>query len=260
MKLQELLAGQEVVLEIIWGKTAYSITTKVVGANGEGVLVHPYIYRGERLELESGDENMLFNLYHVENKTGTRISWRNVSLSVRKYKDEIYYSIHPKALGNMSLNSERRATVRTIVDVEGVVESADVSHLVRVGDISDVGISFFLERSVRLPQTDVVVSFNDMVGNHTFEVRLPCRIIRSVALDNGLVKYGCRVFVAPMDVMMYTYMKRLQRKHEAMGQGILTPDEPTVVVDAKTAGDAKAAAAVQAAKEAKPAEPQEKAD
>ena len=240
MKLNELLSGNEVVLEIIWGTAKYSVQTNVLAVNAKGVLLHPYVYRGEKMMLDSGYDDVSFNLYFVD-ASGTRLEWKNVSVVVERYKGEVYYLVRAGLLANKSFNSERRANLRTMVDSAGTVQCGEDFYNVRIKDISDVGVSFYIDASIKIRNIDLVVSFADIVLNQSFEINLPCRVVRIVGQDDGTVLYGCQVFNPPMEVMAYTFKKRLEYKNLQSGR-IIHQEAPAAEEKKEAAEEKKDAA------------------
>ncbi|MCM1156796.1 MAG: PilZ domain-containing protein [Roseburia sp.] len=212
MELTDLEEGDKVVLEIQWSERPYQINTTVMGTSDSAVYIKPFMYRGTVLDLASARfRNMIFNLYGVDKRENTRLVWRNVLIETKTYKDESCYSVHTSNSRKFPTLSERRQNKRMLLDKQGSIIFGEEEKQVTVmlHDVSDNGISFFVQSGMELPEKMIKIEFEDAVRGHGFHILVDGRLVRRVPKgEEELV--GCRITQTNHDFLAYICLKRIE--------------------------------------------------
>jgi hypothetical protein len=188
MTIDNLVAGQEVTLEILIGGSSFEFKTEVVGTNnGTGVLVKPYVYNDQVVDFTAGSpQSMSFSIHCIDPKTGGRVVWKNLYVHVVQFKGVEYYAIDAKAFGKIAASSERREDVRVILNMPGSCMMEDGRRFsIELIDISDSGVSF-RGNAYRVTIGDVVeINFADVAKDMDFNLAIKARIVRAEAEEGG---------------------------------------------------------------------------
>lgn len=214
MTIQDLRPGQPVALEVVWGEQTYEVQTTVMGSNDIGLLIKPVEYKGVILDFEAGHfKDMNFSIHCIEEKTGQRRVWRNVHIKVITYYAKSYYAVSVMSFGKNAQSSERRKNTRMKIDANGaIVTGGDKEDVpVIVHDLSDVGISFFVDNDYEIPSGVLKVKFKDTARKNEFDLRVDCSVVRHFHKD-GRKFYGCKIVETNKNMLTYICLKRMEGK------------------------------------------------
>lgn len=212
MTLQDLEPGQAVTLEIIWGDSHYEIPTQVMGSNQNGLLVKPFSYKGIDLDLMSSQyEDMFFSIYGLDLNTGNRMVWKNVSIKSIIHNGANYYVVQVNAFKNQAASSERRNHNRLSLDLIGYLSlDREGEYLpIQLKDISDNGISFFMDTLFDLENTNLFIHFEDVVRGNFFDLDITCRVVRVEPDEEDKFLYGCKIIESGKEMLAYVCLRRM---------------------------------------------------
>ena len=211
MPLQELESGQAFTLEVNWGSLNYEIQSRVMGSNANGLLIKPFVYKGIALDLMSSQyKDMLFSIHSLNLQTERRIVWKNVNVRSVIYNEQNYYVVQVNAFQNQSSCSERRDHIRLKLNLIGQIAIDRESDYfpVRLRDISDNGISFYLDDGFDIENRNIYIHFEDVVRGNVFDLDIVCRMVREVPSGNQ-VMYGCKIVESGKDMLAYVCLRRM---------------------------------------------------
>lgn len=216
MLLQDLVEGEELVLQAKWGGLEYDLNSKVEMIESSGVYIKTYEYGGHVVDFGAPSfKGIVINVY-VNNHNGRRYFWPDVSLKVVKKGKRSYYHLTTSAYKVFAKESERRVKDRIMLDQKCTVNvhgEDDYYHGI-VRDISQVGLAFYCDRELDIDGKLVRIEFEDSVGGHDFKLEFKVRKVRTD--DSGQsTLYGCRIVEASRDAMAYLYLKSLYMQKEA---------------------------------------------
>ncbi|QFJ55417.1 PilZ domain-containing protein [Pseudobutyrivibrio xylanivorans] len=214
MKLEQLVAGQIVTLEVMIGGSSFEIKTEVVGTNsGTGALVKPYVYNGTVVDFTNGSpKSMRFSLHCIDPNTGGRVVWKNVGVNLVNFKGVDYYAIDSSSFGTIAASSERREDSRVIVKTPGSASMEDGRRFsIEVLDVSDSGVSF-IGNANRVTIGDVVeVNFADVAQDTDFSLAITARIVRAEVEREGILFAG-KVLERDNKLLAYLCFKGMDAK------------------------------------------------
>lgn len=214
MKLTDLLERQRVIVQILWGEQKIEFASEVIGHNDSELYIKPYYMNGEALELDiTNNQQVICNLYADDITKQIRISWKNIGLTTVQREDGIVYSLSTSAFNSESKNDDRRDNERTIIHSEAklfVGESTEGIDII-VHDISNVGISFYVQGKFVSKSQRLTVLISDVVNDKQFDLKIDCTVSRIVAKD-GNTFVGCRVGENNKLFMLYVIAKRYAKK------------------------------------------------
>lgn len=214
MKLEQLVAGQIVTLEVMIGGSSFEIKTEVVGTNsGTGALVKPYVYNGTVVDFTNGSpKSMRFSLHCIDPNTGGRVVWKNVGVNLVNFKGVDYYAIDSSSFGTIAASSERREDARVIVKTPGSASMEDGRRFsIEVLDVSDSGVSF-IGNANRVTIGDVVeVNFADVAQDTDFSLAITARIVRAEVEREGILFAG-KVLERDNKLLAYLCFKGMDAK------------------------------------------------
>lgn len=217
MKIQELKAGTELVLEIVWGDSSYEIPSKIVLSMAGRVFLQSFTYKGATLDLENPTfRGMSFNIYANDGTSGQRLMWRSIGLETREVKGKIYYEIKTNAFSAESRESERRETSRVRIGVPGIVmvPELEMDVPVEIYDFSRDGIAFLTKEELRIVGSMVTVHFTEQVREHAFEVNVNAHCVRKKEGERTL--YGCHIRSMDTEAIAYLTQKTMEVQMEAL--------------------------------------------
>lgn len=211
MKLSELLKNQRITIQLIWGEQKIEFFSNVIENSEAGVFVSPYLHNGSPLELNvKNDKGVLCSVFTLNPQDKHRVSWKNVELStVRRGRDKVYL-IRTNSFNYVAKQDDRRLYERVSVSVNATAldVASKMSIDVTLNDISDEGISFFMDPNFNMQSNLLEVSFTDKLGDKEFNVKVECMVAR-VEKAAGSLLVGCRVIVVNRDYQLYSFMLRL---------------------------------------------------
>ena len=75
-------------------------------------------------------------------------------------------------------------------------------------DISDNGISFYLDDGFDIENRNIYIHFEDVVRGNVFDLDIVCRMVREVPSGNQ-VMYGCKIVESGKDMLAYVCLRRM---------------------------------------------------
>lgn len=217
MKLSELLIGQKLLIQLLWGEQKIEFFTDVVETDAKGAYVAAYVHQGNPLELKvDRDSKVQCNIF--TNATGSssqRIEWKSVEISTIIKSDKSLYYISTSGFNNIAKQSDRRQHDRMIINKKGklLCKPAEEYIDIIVHDISDIGISFYIAPNVQLTSHELVISWDDSINEKPFSITVECSPVRQ-HVNNGLVLYGCKTVGDSRDFLVYGLKLRLTGKNK----------------------------------------------
>lgn len=214
MKLQDIMDGESLVLEVEWGENIYEIPTTAVGSSEYGLLIKPVIYNDIVVDLAAGNErDMLFSIHVVDPNTGIRNVWRNVQLKTIVYYGTTYYATRTAKYNADAKSSERRIHGRLPIGLDGKLElnASAGSTDVHIVDLSDGGISFTTAPNIDLDKLPHIIEFKDSVKNTSFSLKMKCIWVRRIVEPNKIL-WGCKISEADRSVLAYICLRRAYLK------------------------------------------------
>ncbi len=219
MLLQDLVEGEDLILQAKWGGLEYDLSSKVESVEGGGVYIKTYEYGGHVVDFGAPSfKGIVINVY-VNNHNGKRYFWPDVSLKVVNKGNKSYYHLTTSAYKIFARESERRVKDRLLLEQNCMINlhgEDDYYHGI-VRDISQVGLAFYCDRELDIDGKLVRIEFDDTVGGHEFKLEFKVRKVRTD--DSGQSRlYGCRIAEASRDAMAYLYLKSLYMQKDAREQ------------------------------------------
>lgn len=219
MKLQELRDGAGIIVQIAWEKNKLEFRSCVmkvdVEEEEEAIYVTPYIRERRELELTvKPDQDYACHIFADDVNTGQRISWRNVILSTVKINGRTLYRITTLKFNNASRPDERRVHARTLEEKEGqIIDAHDRKQQVMVHDISDNGVSFYVNKDKPIKSDYLTLIFVDMVkGGELFNLEIKCRVVHTDHSRFGRIYYGCQVLDPSQEYLLYVFLHRMSKE------------------------------------------------
>lgn len=215
MIIDELPPGQDVKLEVEWIDNKMEIGGKIVANTDSGMIMTPYRYHGEYIDLSLGQENNIaFNLYYIDD-TKTRIMWKNVHIKSVNYKGSPYYLVNANPVSKFSYHSERRATMRIPLNFSGVVTDKQTmqTYMVQLADLNSRGIAFTASERAAFAGYELTVHIDDTARGKNFSMDIDCHIVRHEPRD-GKRFYGCRIRHGSKALLAYLFLKGMEYKAE----------------------------------------------
>ena len=217
MKIQELKAGTELSLEIVWGEAHYEIPSKIVLSMAGRVFIQSFTYKGNTLDLSNPSfRGMAFNAYASREGNGIRMMWRSIGLEMREVKGKVYYEIKTNTFSAESVDCERRDAARVKIGVPGVMRTPeDERELnVEIYDFSRDGIAFLMREDLKLIGSMVHLYFSESVRDHFFEVNVDARCVRKK--EGEWMLYGCHIRTMDKEAVAYLTQKTMEVQMEAI--------------------------------------------
>lgn len=215
MIIEELVAGQEVTLEVLIGGSSFEFKTEVVGTNAStGVLLKPYVYNGTVVDFSAGSpKSMNFYLHCIDSKTKGRVVWKNVVVTLINFRGVDYYAVDSKNFGHIAASSERREDVRTHVNKPGSASCYEDKRIsINVLDISDSGVSFIGNSNAFTIGDVVEINYADTANESDFSLAVSAKINRAEVCKEG-VFYAGKILEKDTKLLAYLCFKGLDDKH-----------------------------------------------
>ena len=216
MLLQDLLVGEELILQAKWGGLSYELNSKVETVESDSILIKTYEYGGHVVDFSAPSfKGIVINVY-VNNHNGRRYFWPDINLSVIKKSGKNYYKITTSAYKVFARESERRVKDRLLIEKSCSVNihGEDNYYHGIVRDISQVGLAFYCDSIMDIDGKLVRIEFEDTVGGHDFKLEFKVRKVRTDESGEHVL-YGCRIAEASKDAMAYIYLKSLYMQKKA---------------------------------------------
>jgi len=213
MNLSELVVGQQVIVQVIWGERKIEFYSYVVAPTPTGVFITPYLHNNSPLELKIDTSGKVqCNVYACSPTDGHRISWKNVELNTTKRQGGVVYAISASRYNYVAAQAERRKHERIFVNKPGKVFIPGVGSFdIKVKDLSDIGIAIVSRNELELVTDKITVLFNDSVGDKAFNMSVECRMVRVQKLEDGVL-WGCIISGENRDFLLYCFLLRMMSK------------------------------------------------
>lgn len=212
MVLQDLVKGDEITIEIVWGNSIYHLPSKVVVAWNKDIYIEPLTYNGHVIDLSRMMfRDMTYNIYAINKETDHRVKWNNIHIEpvVLKSGDTVY-SLKTYEFARNSVLSERRVEDRTQINIPGIVYLNEGMVPIRIRDISASGLSFTTTKGAEINNGLFQVEFTDSAKGDLYDILLHCRFVRRV--EQGMeALVGCALTKQSKDLLFYIFNKRLER-------------------------------------------------
>ena len=214
MKLSELFIGQQVTVQVAWGEREIEFLSTVVEKSDLRACVTPYYHNDSPLELNiETNSKVVCNVYcdSLENKK--RRSWKNVELHTITKDGKVVYEITTSSYNSVSAYDDRREHDRVEVNKPGQVLDVKSGeyHDIDIFDVSDVGISFYADKTFNPTSNQMVIVFEDSIKDRKFKMRVDCAFVRT---RNGEETnfWGCRTTGENKDFILYCFLLRIMSK------------------------------------------------
>lgn len=217
MKLSELLIGQKIVVQLLWGEQKIEFVSDVIVTDEKGAYITVYEHQGNPLELkiDTTSKVQCNILTNVTGNSSQRIEWKNVEVSTLLKEDKNLYYISTSGYNYIASSSDRRQHDRMIINKKGKLQCKPSEEYIDiiVHDISDIGISFYVAPSVKLTSHELVVLWDDTINEKPFNISVECSPVRQHN-KNGLYLHGCRIVGDSRDFLVYGLRLRLAGKNK----------------------------------------------
>lgn len=216
MKLSELIVGQQIVIQILWGEQKIEFFSKVLEVSDMSVLVTPYLHNDSPLELNiDAANNVICNIFVTSQQNNQRRSWRNVELQTIKEDGKVSYCITTNGFNHVSSHDDRRKHERVSVYKDAQICDTNTGERtdILINDISDIGISFTAKEAISVQMNQIVILFQDVANDKNFNMRVECKVVRKHNTDDG-VFYGCRIINENKDFLLYSFILRLMNNRK----------------------------------------------
>lgn len=214
MKLSDLVVGQQVVVQVVWGEQKIEFFSYVKDKSDMNAIVTPYLHNNGPLELNIEPNSKVdCNVFAYSSETNQRRAWKNVELHTINKNGEMVYSITTNHYNHISTHGDRRKHDRVQINKEAKVcaQNGVQQHDITIYDISDIGISFYSDFEFEPDSSSVTIFFNDTLNNREFKMKVDCKIVRSHRASDGLF-WGCRIAGENRDFLVYSLLSRLLNK------------------------------------------------
>lgn len=217
MLLNDLKPEQEVFLEVNIGTSVYELKTKVTGHDGIGLMVAPYFYKGNVVDVSTFKKRGgFYNLYYIDEKNSRRV-FRNIGVELKGHYGQLYYCVTVRKFASLDTDGERRSDNRISLEKECEVTfnngETDETKTFSMQNISDGGLAFTTPLEYDIKHTSVTVAFKDSAMGQEFALKLRCTIVREVDMADKRL-YGCRIDGADKAFLAYIYMRRRDKTQQ----------------------------------------------
>ena len=215
MEIKELVEGQKVEVEIMWGDQKIEFSSELVAKDEKGIWVLPYIHRGRTLELNIDTiDDVVCSLYAL-NGNNTRVCWKNLELKTLPRGGAALYYLVPHSYNRVASNDDRRRHERIVIHKQGKVYDKLIDQYaeVMIHDISDIGISFYAPPSFQPQSNQLTVYLKDYIDDREFDMKIQCSISR-MQQRVGTQFHGCRIIGENREYTLYGCLKRMRKRAE----------------------------------------------
>lgn len=219
MLLTDLTPKQKVYIEVIVNDKSFELPSSVIQVTGNGVKLEPYLHNGSVVDFSLAiHADIKFNLHCVDETTQTRKMFKNVRITTEAFDGFKYYMVTVRKMDSIAFSSERRGNVRMPLQGTGYVtfiplgDTVPTTYNVELYDVSEKGVSFYLNANLDISNTKVRVGFTDLVLDKTYDINMNCTIVRIVDKEDNKKFYGCRLDDLTKDILMYLCFKHIAAK------------------------------------------------
>lgn len=213
MLMNQMDAGQQANLQLVWQEHILELNTTIVGMTKEGPLIKPYRYHGEIVDFTDVHKtDIVMNLFYTNPADQERLGWVNVKLTRMQLEDKVYYLVTPNPMGTVAHNAERRNYNRVPLNFKGTVTDVITkeTYTVSMVDVNCIGVAFLIDDVSKLG-TNLIVSFEDIIQEKKFVLRLDGMVVRKEETEEGII-VGCRLRNVSNNDMMYIYLKSVDNR------------------------------------------------
>lgn len=230
MTFTEARAGDNLIIQIVFGKQNMDLPSKIVGVRGENLIVDIIHLNKKMLNLSS--DNIRINLMLIR-EGKVPIVWKNVACKVIKENEQAFYQITSYSEG---YENNRREAFRLFIGNDGVAQVGINKKALEVivRDVSENGFSFVTSTDVKMAVGEPVrLVFIDL--DITFS--LMGIVVRKVNVNEKEVLYGCKLSVKNDKLLKYINNK--QRQEISASKKPKNPGMGTKVSKTKKKKDSK---------------------
>lgn len=211
MRLHELENNVELTVQMLWEKNSLEFQSALVKKDELGIYIKPYLRedRAIRFNILLTDK-MQCNLY-APSRAGGRVMWHDVELKSVDEPEGVLYRISTQDFNQYSRPGDRRFHERRSSAVTAKVwDMTLVTTEVVLHDISDTGLSFYVDSPIQFGSDIINIAFADTVCGEDFRIKTTAKIVRNYS-ERGKTFYGCLMIDAPRDYQLYVFMYRMSR-------------------------------------------------
>ncbi len=230
MTFTEARAGDNLIIQIAFGKQTMDLPSKIVGVKRDNLIVD-IIYLDKKM-LNLASNNIRINLMLIR-EGKVPIVWKNVTCKIIKENEQSYYQITSYSEG---YENNRREAFRLFIGNDGVAQVGINKKALEVivRDVSENGFSFVTSTDVTMAVGEPVrLVFIDL--DITFS--LMGIVVRKVNVNEKEVLYGCKLSVKNNKLLKYINDK--QRQEISTSKKPKTPGMGTKVSKTKKKKESK---------------------
>ncbi len=230
MTFTEAQAGDNLIIQIVFGKQNIDLPSKIVSVRKESLIVDIIYLNKKMLNLEN--EHIRMNLMLIR-EGKVPIVWKNVTCKIIKENEQAFYQITAHSEG---YENNRREAFRLFLGNDGVAQVGINKKALEVivRDVSENGFSFLTSIDVKMAVGEPVrLVFVDL--DITFS--LMGIVVRKVNVNEKEVLYGCKLSVRNNKLLKYINSK--QRKEISAVKKPKTPLMGTKASKMKKQKDSK---------------------
>lgn len=217
MTFTEAQAGDNLIIQIVFGKRTMDLPSKVVGVKKNNLIVD-IIYLNQKM-LNLASNNIRMNLMLIR-EGKVPIVWKNVTCKIVKENEQSFYQITSYSEG---YENNRREAFRLFIGNDGVAQVGINKKALEVivRDVSENGFSFVTSTDVKMAVGEPVrLVFMDL--DITFS--LMGIVVRKVNVNEKEILYGCKLSVKNNKLLKYINDKQRQeisasKKPKSPGMG-----------------------------------------
>lgn len=203
MTFTEAQAGDNLIIQIVFGKQNIDLPSKIVSVRKESLIVDIIYLNKKMLNLEN--EHIRMNLMLIR-EGKVPIVWKNVTCKIIKENEQAFYQITAHSEG---YENNRREAFRLFLGNDGVAQVGINKKALEVivRDVSENGFSFLTSIDVKMAVGEPVrLVFVDL--DITFS--LMGIVVRKVNVNEKEVLYGCKLSVRNNKLLKYINSKQRQ--------------------------------------------------
>ncbi len=232
MTFTEAQAGDNLIIQIVFGKQNMDLPSKIVGVRGKNLIVDIIHLNKKMLNLSS--DNIRINLMLIR-EGKVPIVWKNVACKVIKENEQAFYQITSYSEG---YENNRREAFRLFIGNDGVAQVGINKKALEVivRDVSENGFSFVTSTDVKMAVGEPVrLVFIDL--DITFS--LMGIVVRKVNVNEKEVLYGCKLSVKNDKLLKYINSKQRQTISANKNKEYKKPGMGTKISKAKKKKESK---------------------
>lgn len=203
MTFTEARAGDNLIIQIVFGKQNMDLPSKIIDVRGQNLIVD-IIYLDKKM-LNLSSEHIRVHLMLIREGKAP-IVWKNVACKIIKENEQAFYQITSYSEG---YENNRREAFRLYIGNDGVAQIGINKKALEVivRDVSENGFSFVTSIDVKMAVGEPVrLVFIDL--DITFS--LMGIVVRKVNVNEKEVLYGCKLSVKNDKLLKYINNKQRQ--------------------------------------------------